>query len=171
MINLKFTKNKTNPQTVSNYMNALEKAFVIEKAPRYDIKGKELLASTEKYYVADHSLMYVRKGYSLEYKLDMFLLKASDNPQKDDALVEMMIRLGKSFEMKVTQEGVETMEQFEKLKAMGCDVIQGYLYSKPLLTDDFQSFVNGTTDLEAVMKRNVEAPYKKPKYIDFLINK
>ena len=83
----------------------------------------------------------------------------------------MMIRLGKSFEMKVTQEGVETMEQFEKLKAMGCDVIQGYLYSKPLLTDDFQSFVNGTTDLEAVMKRNVEAPYKKPKYIDFLINK
>ena len=67
MINLKFTKNKTNPQTVSNYMNALEKAFVIEKAPRYDIKGKELLASTEKYYVADHSLMYVRKGYSLEY--------------------------------------------------------------------------------------------------------
>ena len=59
----------------------------------------------------------------------------------------------------------------EKLKAMGCDVIQGYLYSKPLLTDDFQSFVNGTTDLESVMKRNVEAPYKKPKYIDFLINK
>ena len=54
---------------------------------------------------------------------------------------------------------------------MGCDVIQGYLYSKPLLTDDFQSFVNGTTDLESVMKRNVEAPYKKPKYIDFLINK
>lgn len=106
-----------------------------------------------------------------ELKLDMFLLKASDNPQKDDALVEMMIRLGKSFEMKVTQEGVETMEQFEKLKAMGCDVIQGYLYSKPLLTDDFQSFVNGTTDLESVMKRNVEAPYKKPKYIDFLINK
>ena len=56
MINLKFTKNKTNPQTVSNYMNALEKAFVIEKAPRYDIKGKELLASTEKYYVADHGV-------------------------------------------------------------------------------------------------------------------
>ncbi len=58
---------KTNVQTISNYIKALEKAFIIEEAPRYDIKGKELLSSTGKYYVADHSLMYVRKGFSLEY--------------------------------------------------------------------------------------------------------
>lgn len=106
-----------------------------------------------------------------ELKLDMFLLKPSDNVQKDEALIEMMIKLGKSFDMKVTQEGVETMEQFEMLKGLGCDVIQGYLYSKPLLTDDFQSFVNGATDLQFIMKHNVEAPYKKPKYIDFTVDK
>ncbi len=58
---------KTNVQTVSNYISALEKAYIIEKAPRFDIKGKELLATTQKYYIADHSLMYVRKGYSIEY--------------------------------------------------------------------------------------------------------
>lgn len=58
---------KTNAQTIGNYIKALEKAFVIEEAPRYDIKGKELLSSTGKYYVADHSLMYVRKGFSFEY--------------------------------------------------------------------------------------------------------
>ena len=106
-----------------------------------------------------------------ELKLDMFLLKPSDNVQKDEALIEMMIKLGKSFDMKVTQEGVETMAQFEMLKGLGCDVIQGYLYSKPLLTDDFQSFVNGATDLQFIMKHNVEAPYKKPKYIDFAVDK
>ncbi len=106
-----------------------------------------------------------------ELKLDMFLLKPSVNAQKDEALIDMMIKLGKAFDMKVTQEGVETMAQFEMLKSMGCDVIQGYLYSKPLLTDDFQSFVNGPTDLDAVMKRNIEAPYKKPKYIDFSLDK
>ena len=72
---------------------------------------------------------------------------------------------------RVEQEGVETMEQFEMLKGLGCDVIQGYLYSKPLLTDDFQSFVNGATDLQFIMKHNVEAPYKKPKYIDFTVDK
>lgn len=58
---------KTNAQTISNYVKALEKAFVLEKVSRYDIKGKELLSSIDKYYVADHSLMYVRKGFSFEY--------------------------------------------------------------------------------------------------------
>jgi uncharacterized protein len=58
---------KTNVQTISNYIKALERAFVLEKVSRYDIKGKELLASIDKYYVADHSLMYVRKGFSIEY--------------------------------------------------------------------------------------------------------
>lgn len=58
---------KTNTQTISNYIKALEKAFVLEKVSRYDIKGKELLTSIDKYYLADHSLMYVRKGFSIEY--------------------------------------------------------------------------------------------------------
>lgn len=58
---------KTNVQTIGNYIKALEKAFIIEEVPRYDIKGKELLSSIGKYYVADHSLMYVRKGFSFEY--------------------------------------------------------------------------------------------------------
>ncbi len=59
--------NKTNVQTISNYIKALERAFIIEKVSRYDIKGKELLMSVDKYFVADHSLMYVRKGNSFEY--------------------------------------------------------------------------------------------------------
>ena len=58
---------KTNIQTISNYIKALEKAFIVERVSRYDIKGKELLSSIDKYYVADHSLMYVRKGFSFEY--------------------------------------------------------------------------------------------------------
>lgn len=58
---------KTNAQTISNYVKALEKAFVIEKVSRYDVKGKELLSTIDKYYVADHSLMYVRRGFSFEY--------------------------------------------------------------------------------------------------------
>lgn len=58
---------KTNIQTISNYIKNLEKAYVIEKASRYDIKGKKLLSSNDKYYVADHSLLYVRRGYSFDY--------------------------------------------------------------------------------------------------------
>jgi uncharacterized protein len=49
--------------TVYNYLNALKGAFVIYKAPRYDIKGKEILKTNEKYYVSDQSLLYSVMGY------------------------------------------------------------------------------------------------------------
>lgn len=48
--------------TVYNYLNALEGAFILYRAPRYDIKGKELLKTQEKYYVSDVSLIYATMG-------------------------------------------------------------------------------------------------------------
>jgi len=50
-------------ETVYNYLNALEQAFVIKKIPRFDIKGKEILKTQEKYFVGDHSLVYSIMGY------------------------------------------------------------------------------------------------------------
>jgi predicted AAA+ superfamily ATPase len=50
-------------ETVYNYLNALEDAFIIKRIPRYDIKGKEILKTQEKYYVGDHSLIYAVMGY------------------------------------------------------------------------------------------------------------
>lgn len=46
-------------KTVSNYIGYLEAACIIRKVSRYDIKGKKLLESNDKYYLADHSLQYV----------------------------------------------------------------------------------------------------------------
>ena len=45
-------------ETVSSYVGYLEKACIINKVSRYDIKGKKLLESNDKYYLADHSLQY-----------------------------------------------------------------------------------------------------------------
>jgi predicted AAA+ superfamily ATPase len=44
--------------TISNYINYMEKACAIKRASRYDVKGKKLLESNGKYYLADHSLQY-----------------------------------------------------------------------------------------------------------------
>jgi predicted AAA+ superfamily ATPase len=49
--------------TVYNYLAALEGAYIIRRIPRYDIKGKELLQTNEKYYIGDHSLVYAVMGY------------------------------------------------------------------------------------------------------------
>ncbi len=49
--------------TVYNYLHALESAYIIYRTPRYDIKGKEILKTFEKYFVGDHSLIYALMGY------------------------------------------------------------------------------------------------------------
>ncbi len=49
--------------TVYNYLNALESAYIIKKISRYDIKGKEILKTNEKYYIGDQALVYALMGY------------------------------------------------------------------------------------------------------------
>jgi predicted AAA+ superfamily ATPase len=54
---------KIDLNTVYNYLNALEGAFIIYRIPRYDIKGKEILKTNEKYFVGDQSLLYAVMGF------------------------------------------------------------------------------------------------------------
>lgn len=54
---------KVDLNTVYNYLNALEGAFIIYRIPRYDVKGKEILKTNEKYFVGDQSLLYSVMGF------------------------------------------------------------------------------------------------------------
>ena len=47
---------KLRPATIGNILDMLENAFIIYRADRYDVKGKEVLKSLEKYYLADTGL-------------------------------------------------------------------------------------------------------------------
>ncbi len=102
-----------------------------------------------------------------ELKLDMFLLNPTDNPKNDKALIDLIVKIGKAFDMKVTQEGVETLEQLEMLKEMGCDLIQGFYYAKPMFADDFQNFVSHPNDLQSVKENRSHINYRRIKYVDF----
>lgn len=59
----KSQQRKIDLNTVYNYLEALESAFIVHRIPRYDIKGKEILKTLEKYYLGDHSLVYAVMGY------------------------------------------------------------------------------------------------------------
>jgi len=54
---------KTDINTIYNYLHALEGAFIFYRVPRYDIKGKEILKTQEKFYASDVSLVYATMGY------------------------------------------------------------------------------------------------------------
>jgi predicted AAA+ superfamily ATPase len=59
----KSQQRKVDINTVYNYLNALESAFILYRVSRYDIKGKELLKTQEKFYLSDVSLLYATMGY------------------------------------------------------------------------------------------------------------
>ena len=74
-------------------------------------------------------------------KLDMkFIRNICTNP-KDYRLVGIIIDIARLLEVPVIAEGVETKEQMELLKAIDCDIIQGYYFSKPLPADEFEKLI------------------------------
>ena len=74
-------------------------------------------------------------------KLDMQFIRNAFQQHKDTRLLEAMIRLAESFEVPTIAEGVETEEQLLALKAMGCDIVQGYYFSRPLPAGEFEAFL------------------------------
>ncbi len=70
-------------------------------------------------------------------KLDMKFIKVICENTKSARLVAIMIDIARLLEVPVIAEGVETKEQMELLKKLGCDIIQGYYFSKPLPPEEF----------------------------------
>ena len=78
------------------------------------------------------SLAYLKKLPASELKIDKtFVMDMLEN-ESDMAIVNATIQLGHNLGLTVVAEGVENIATFNKLKAMGCDMLQGYFISKPV---------------------------------------
>lgn len=64
--------------------------------------------------------------------------------QKYEAMAKFIIDISHYYGLSVIAEGVETKEQYEKLKEMNCDVIQGFYFAKPMTADAFYEFYIAT---------------------------
>ena len=76
-----------------------------------------------------------------EIKLDKFFLERGSSAERDLLLLSGTIDIVKKMNIKVTQEGVETKDDYERLVTLGCDVIQGFYFSKPMKYVDYREFI------------------------------
>ena len=74
-------------------------------------------------------------------KLDMGFLKSSDHSAKGGNILTAILKMAESLKMQAIAEGVETKEQVEFLKSIGCKYVQGFYYSKPLPVDEFEKLI------------------------------
>ncbi|MEH6727483.1 MAG: EAL domain-containing protein, partial [Hyphomicrobiales bacterium] len=70
-----------------------------------------------------------------------FISNIADDPE-DQAIVSSLIELGKSLDYKMVAEGVETYEQYEKVRELGFHLSQGYYYSEPVSAEHLPSVID-----------------------------
>jgi len=86
------------------------------------------------------SLNYVRTLPACELKLDRSFVRDIDTNASNAAIVRAVVDLAHGLGLKVVAEGVETLADAEAVRALGCDLLQGYYVSHPLSAEAFERF-------------------------------
>ncbi|PKM95397.1 MAG: hypothetical protein CVU84_04840 [Firmicutes bacterium HGW-Firmicutes-1] len=87
------------------------------------------------------SLSYLKNLPASIIKIDKSFVDHIENNSKDLDLIKTIISLGKVLNMEVVAEGVENLGQYDLLKEHKCDIIQGFLFSKPLTEEDANTYL------------------------------
>jgi diguanylate cyclase (GGDEF)-like protein/PAS domain S-box-containing protein len=89
------------------------------------------------------SIGYLNKAVFHKLKIDGSFVREAGSRPENVAIIQSIVQLAKSFRMSVTAEGVETAEEFERMRDLGCDTIQGYLFGRPLAYERANQMVLG----------------------------
>ena len=89
------------------------------------------------------SIGYLNKAVFHKLKIDGSFVREAGSRPENVAIIQSIVQLAKSFRMSITAEGVETAEDFERMRDLGCDTIQGYLFGRPLSYERANQMVQG----------------------------
>lgn len=81
-------------------------------------------------------------------KMDMQFVRNITQSEKDFRLVQVVLDIARYLKVPVVAEGVETREQLDMLKSAGCDLVQGYYFSRPLPPAEFEALIEKELKIE-----------------------
>lgn len=81
-------------------------------------------------------------------KMDMKFVRNIENNETDRKLVTLILDIAKYLNVTVVAEGVETEGQMKILKDAGCDIVQGYYFSRPLPADEFEKLIQKEIEIK-----------------------
>jgi diguanylate cyclase (GGDEF)-like protein len=87
------------------------------------------------------SLAYLKRFAIDTLKIDRSFVQSLPECSEDMAIATAIVALGRSMQMRIVAEGVETDAQAQALRGLGCDEIQGYLLSRPLTAQGFAQWL------------------------------
>ncbi|MCC0738191.1 GGDEF domain-containing protein [Clostridioides sp. ZZV14-5902] len=121
--------------TESIFLESPEAIDVID-----DIHSKGFKCSIDDFGFG-YSSLGILKDFKVEIiKLDRSFFVNKNDIERGKVVVESIIELSRRLGMKVIAEGIEEVEQVHFLRSIGCDYVQGYVFSKPLSISEFEEF-------------------------------
>jgi EAL domain-containing protein (putative c-di-GMP-specific phosphodiesterase class I) len=121
------------------------------------LKQKGVMISIDDFGTGYNTLNYLQTIEISHLKIDKTFVNNYES-NVNQAIIEMIIGLGHRINAKIIAEGVETKEQYDYLKKMECDTIQGYFFSEPLLAEEMMEFLKKD---EKVIEKGIEKGMEK----------
>ena len=133
--------NKFNLPATALKIEITESAFIVEPEQAIETMRQlvkmGVLLSLDDFGTGFSSLAYLKQLPLNVIKIDQSFVNGIGLDKRDEAIIEATLVLAKSLDIQCVAEGVETQEQLNYLVNKQCFYIQGYLYSKPLIADEF----------------------------------
>ncbi len=124
--------------TESRLMQNLTSA--LEILTRLYLQGVKL--SIDDFGTGYSSMEQLRRIPFNELKIDRSFVNRADHDQAAMAILESSVDLAKKLNMTLVAEGVETKEEWDLVKGLGCDLVQGYYISKPMSGNDIPGWIS-----------------------------
>ncbi len=118
----------------------VEDAETIQETLRY-LKEQGCTLVIDDFGVKYSSLSYLKLLPLDKFKIDKSFVKDLPDDKKSADIVKAVVAMGRSLNLSMIAEGVETREQMDFLKEIDCNCIQGYYFSRPLPADKFHALL------------------------------
>ena len=103
-----------------------------ELSPLYGLRDRGVRISIDDYGTGLSTLDYIKRIPATEIKVDKSFVQGIGKSNSDKLMVNSTIQLAHSLGHRVVAEGVEDLQTLDALRAMGCDVVQGFYLAKPM---------------------------------------